>query len=675
MIAFPVFVLSLLLVTLSLNVNAVSLDVWYPEFYIPRKEVAEPFSPEVTRPIITAQFELHASEEELHEEEAGAELFINVDSPFIKIVSDEPGNPVACLVPADSDKSFFDARHLSGEPADSTLLLDCDSELCVAWQKNNHKFKFYYPQYDRIKEPGKGRGYAFELLKTTDANGNVVYEWFDHNNNYHLLTEYEFKFRIALYFQGLIEYLYPDVFGASLPAGGGFHRWVFTFTKAVFKVWRNSYHLKRAFTGYARSTSVRSFSSSDPDKAPVKRAVSQYQNPGGGEKAHGFSGRKILPLSSLAFLSIGVSYGIWWWKSSSKKVMNAMTEDQSSAITPEEARSMSVKILSTGLFGFSFCNGFYYDKEGHIVTCAHCFDKGESQKIVIDEHGIPKKYQLIAQDSFLDIAVMRPVPYGWTDVMLLVWGYQWLLGKSNPELSSFAYYLRYKGIKNVLDSKKDDASLLCWNINDFGFQIKKGRFDYACSLFLDTMGTIALKKDFGFLYFPLHQSIATSIQIEFGDSGSLLISDKLIGMLSGGGEYYNFGMSHIYARLYGCRSKQMKTVCFLPDGILRYSAESLMHHGAVNYRQYGFVINDRMVVTEVTPKSAADQAGLKVDDIILAIDGRSVTSIRQLVRVLSSPFSYRKVLFTTTSAGGETSYFISNNKGRDFCVSFRYGEF
>ena len=63
------------------------------------------------------------------------------------------------------------------------------------------------------------------VAQSVDQNGNIIYQWYDENGQLHTISEWEYKRRLSMYFQSWLEFLYPEFFGSSLPAGGGWHQW------------------------------------------------------------------------------------------------------------------------------------------------------------------------------------------------------------------------------------------------------------------------------------------------------------------------------------------------------------------------------------------------------------------------------------------------------------------
>ena len=51
----------------------------------------------------------------------------------------------------------------------------------------------------------------------------VADDWYDQDGHLHTISEWEYKRRLSMYFQSLLEFLYPEYFGPTIPAGGGWH--------------------------------------------------------------------------------------------------------------------------------------------------------------------------------------------------------------------------------------------------------------------------------------------------------------------------------------------------------------------------------------------------------------------------------------------------------------------
>ena len=63
------------------------------------------------------------------------------------------------------------------------------------------------------------------VAQSVDQNGNIIYQWYDQDGHLHTISEWEYRRRLSMYFQSWLEFLYPEFFGPSLPAGGGWHQW------------------------------------------------------------------------------------------------------------------------------------------------------------------------------------------------------------------------------------------------------------------------------------------------------------------------------------------------------------------------------------------------------------------------------------------------------------------
>ena len=110
----------------------------------------------------------------------------------------------------------------------SVLLLPCDQEPCVA---RDYRGRMSLLDLVEMTLPGKSgtaereNRKVREVIQTRDQNGNIIYQWYDQDGHLHTISEWEFKRRLSMYFQSLLEFLYPEYFGSSIPAGGGWHQW------------------------------------------------------------------------------------------------------------------------------------------------------------------------------------------------------------------------------------------------------------------------------------------------------------------------------------------------------------------------------------------------------------------------------------------------------------------
>ena len=110
----------------------------------------------------------------------------------------------------------------------SVLLLPCDQEPCVAWNHGGRVSLLDLAEITMSGESGtaeRENRKVREVVQTRDQNGNIIYHWYDQDGHLHTISEWEFKRRLSMYFQSLLEFLYPEYFGSSMPAGGGWHQW------------------------------------------------------------------------------------------------------------------------------------------------------------------------------------------------------------------------------------------------------------------------------------------------------------------------------------------------------------------------------------------------------------------------------------------------------------------
>ena len=110
----------------------------------------------------------------------------------------------------------------------SVLLLPCDQEPCVAW---NYGGRVSLLDLAEMTLPGESGSAEREtrkvrkVVQTRDQDGNIVYQWYDQDGHLHTISEWDYKRRLSMYFQSWLEFLYPEYFGSSIPAGGGWHQW------------------------------------------------------------------------------------------------------------------------------------------------------------------------------------------------------------------------------------------------------------------------------------------------------------------------------------------------------------------------------------------------------------------------------------------------------------------
>ena len=110
----------------------------------------------------------------------------------------------------------------------SVLLLPCGQEPCVAWDYGGRMSVLDLAEMTLPGESGNAEREnrkVRKVVQTRDQDGNIVYQWYDQDGHLHTISEWDYKRRLSLYFQSWLEFLYPEYFGSSIPAGGGWHQW------------------------------------------------------------------------------------------------------------------------------------------------------------------------------------------------------------------------------------------------------------------------------------------------------------------------------------------------------------------------------------------------------------------------------------------------------------------
>ena len=102
------------------------------------------------------------------------------------------------------------------------ILLPCDQEPCVARDYGGRVSVWDFAEMTLSGESGtaeRENRKVREVVQTRDQNGNIMYQWYDQDGHLHTISEWEFNRRLSMYFQSLLEFLYPEYFGSSIPAG------------------------------------------------------------------------------------------------------------------------------------------------------------------------------------------------------------------------------------------------------------------------------------------------------------------------------------------------------------------------------------------------------------------------------------------------------------------------
>ena len=156
-------------------------------------------------------------------------LLVPEDSKSVLVTNDDDDRPghhqVIMLLPVNKEE-LISTFVLDDDTDVGVIPLPCDQDACIARDYNGH---ISVPDLsETVPEPGTFEtkaGRTREVIRTMGQNGDIIYQWYDQDGHLHTLSEWEFQRRLSMYFQSLLECLYPELFGSALPAGGGWHRW------------------------------------------------------------------------------------------------------------------------------------------------------------------------------------------------------------------------------------------------------------------------------------------------------------------------------------------------------------------------------------------------------------------------------------------------------------------
>ena len=108
------------------------------------------------------------------------------------------------------------------------LPLHCEQDACVNWDYGYRISLLDNSETilcaELMTHKTKART-TWVVAQSVDQNGNIIYQWYDKDGHLHTVSEWEYRRRLSMYFQSWLEFLYPEFFGPSLPAGGGWHQW------------------------------------------------------------------------------------------------------------------------------------------------------------------------------------------------------------------------------------------------------------------------------------------------------------------------------------------------------------------------------------------------------------------------------------------------------------------
>ena len=143
------------------------------------------------------------------------------------IIDDDRPNrhQIIMLLPVNKEE-LVSTFILDSDTDTDVIPLPCDQDACIAWNYKGHVNALDLSE--TVVESGTFETKAertWEVIRTVGQNGDIIYQWYDQDGYLHTLSEWEFQRRLSVYFQSLLEYLYPEFFDSALPAGGGWHRW------------------------------------------------------------------------------------------------------------------------------------------------------------------------------------------------------------------------------------------------------------------------------------------------------------------------------------------------------------------------------------------------------------------------------------------------------------------
>ncbi|UYM17696.1 DUF1601 domain-containing protein [Endozoicomonas euniceicola] len=145
------------------------------------------------------------------------------------VVSHDPevvdGEPAPLFFPVPCDLPFTKAGA-------SLYPLPCDDELCLGWESHSQKITLDFSQarvpdnfLRLVRRAGVLPGWFYQ---TTDQQGQVIYYWYDSQGNRYSISQQEYWLMLSGLFESLMHRFYPEVFDPPLPAGGGWHIWLYT---------------------------------------------------------------------------------------------------------------------------------------------------------------------------------------------------------------------------------------------------------------------------------------------------------------------------------------------------------------------------------------------------------------------------------------------------------------
>ena len=147
----------------------------------------------------------------------------------VAITDDRPGHSqTAWILPVNKRVPSINTAIPETHEKTRVFPLPCEQDACVAWDYGGRIIVLDISEIILSAEPVTDETKTltpWTVIPTVDQEGNIIYQWHDHDGHLHTISEWEFRRRLSMYFQSLLEFLYPEYFGSSLPAGGGWHQW------------------------------------------------------------------------------------------------------------------------------------------------------------------------------------------------------------------------------------------------------------------------------------------------------------------------------------------------------------------------------------------------------------------------------------------------------------------
>ena len=255
-------------------------------------------------------------------------------------------------------------------------------------------------------------------------------------------------------------------------------------------------------------------------------------------------------------------------------------------------------------------SGFFIDKDGYILTNAHVVEGAEKIILRLSDHSeIDAK--LIGLDKRTDIALIKaegqnfkPLPIGSPDKLRVG---EWVLAIGSP------FGLEFTATAGIVSAKAR-----------------------------------ALPSDDNYIPF-----LQTDAAVNPGNSGGPLINER--------GQAIGIN-SQIYSRSGG----YMGISFAIPIDYAVKIAGKLRKKGSIEHGRIGAYLQDMTpdlakafgmvgktgaIVLSVEPDSAADHAGIKASDIVLAIDGKSIAGSSEMVRLIADSDPGDKLILGVTRKG------------------------